>query len=101
MKDLMDKSSIIKLKEQGYSNRKVEKMLKINRKTIAKYWNEYQANIEKLNNTKDDLEIREIQERIVAKTKYNSKNRVKRKITSEFITGLKHILNEELEKKKY
>ena len=49
MKDLMDKSSIIKLKEQGYSNRKVEKMLKINRKTIAKYWNEYQANIEKLN----------------------------------------------------
>ena len=41
----MDKSSIIKLKEQGYSNRKVEKMLNINRKTIAKYWNEYQANI--------------------------------------------------------
>ena len=97
MKDLMDKSSIIKLKEQGYSNRKVEKMLKINRKTIAKYWNEYQTNIEKLNNTKDDLEIKEIQEKIVAKPKYNSKNRVKRKITPEFITALKNILNEELE----
>ena len=100
MKDLMDKSSIIKLKEQGYSNRKVEKMLKINRKTIAKYWNEYQTNIEKLNNTKDDLEIKEIQEKIVAKPKYNSKNRVKRKITPEFITALKNILNEELEKEK-
>lgn len=100
MKDLMDKSSIIKLKEQGYSNRKVEKMLKINRKTIAKYWNEYQANIAKLNNTKDDLEIKEIQERIVAKPKYNSKNRVKRKISPEFITALKNILNEELEKEK-
>lgn len=100
MKDLMDKSSIIKLKEQGYSNRKVEKMLKINRKTIAKYWNEYQTNIEKLNNTKDDLEIKEIQEKIVAKPKYNSKNRVKRKITLEFITALKNILNEELEKEK-
>ena len=100
MKDLMDKSSIIKLKEQGYSNRKVEKMLKINRKTIAKYWNEYQANIEKLNNTKNDLEIKEIQEKIVAKPKYNSKNRVKRKITPEFITALEHILNEELEKEK-
>lgn len=96
----MDKSSIIKLKEQGYSNRKVEKMLKINRKTIAKYWNEYQTNIEKLNNTKDDLEIKEIQEKIVAKPKYNSKNRVKRKITPEFITALKNILNEELEKEK-
>ena len=100
MKNLMDKSSIIKLKEQGYSNRKVEKMLKINRKTIAKYWNEYQTNIEKLNNTKDDLEIKEIQEKIVAKPKYNSKNRVKRKITPEFITALKNILNEELEKEK-
>ena len=100
MKDLMDKSSIIKLKEQGYSNRKVEKMLKINRKTIAKYWNEYQTNIEKLNNTKDDLEIKEIQEKIVAEPKYNSKNRVKRKITPEFITALKNILNEELEKEK-
>lgn len=77
MKDLMDKSSIIKLKEQGYSNRKVEKMLKINRKTIAKYWNEYQTNIEKLNNTKDDLEIKEIQEKIVAKPKYNSKIELK------------------------
>ena len=98
MKDLMDKSSIIKLKEQGYSNRKVEKMLKINRKTIAKYWNEYQTNIEKLNNTKDDLEIKEIQEKIVAEPKYNSKNRVKRKITPEFITALKNILNDELEK---
>ena len=94
MKDLMDKSSIIKLKEQGYSNRKVEKMLKINRKTIAKYWNEYQTNIEKLNNTKDDLEIKEIQEKIVSKPKYNSKNRVKRKVTPEFITALKNILNE-------
>ena len=75
-------------------------MLKINRKTIAKYWNEYQTNIEKLNNTKDDLEIKEIQEKIVAKPKYNSKNRVKRKITPEFITALKNILNEELEKEK-
>lgn len=100
MKDLMDKSSIIKLKEQGYSNRKVEKMLKTNRKTIAKYWNEYQTNIEKLNNTKDDLEIKEIQEKIVAEPKYNSKNRVKRKITPEFITALKNILNDELEKEK-
>ena len=100
MKDLMDKSSIIKLKEQGYSNKKVEKMLKINIKTIAKYWNEYQTNIEKLNNTKDDLEIKEIQEKIVAEPKYNSKNRVKRKITPEFITALKNILNDELEKEK-
>jgi len=34
---LMDKSAIIKLKEQGYSNREIQKILKINRKTVAKY----------------------------------------------------------------
>ena len=61
MVDLMDKSAIIKLKEQGYSNRKVEKMLKINRKTIAKYWNEYVENVQKLNTANDTLKVAEIQ----------------------------------------
>ena len=57
MIDLMDKSAIIKLKEQGYSNRQLQKMLKMNRKTIAKYWNEYQENLQKLNSTNDSKEI--------------------------------------------
>ena len=57
---LMDKSAIIKLKEQGYSNRKIEKMLKIDRKTVARYWNEYKENMQKLKLAKDDLEIKEI-----------------------------------------
>lgn len=100
MKDLMEKSSIIKLKEQGYSNRKVEKLLKINRKTVAKYWNEYQDDLQRLNNTKDNIEIAEIQEKITSKPKYNSENRVKRKITPEFIEALKKILIEEAEKSK-
>ena len=100
MKDLMEKSSIIKLKEQGYSNRKVEKLLKINRKTVAKYWNEYKDNLQRLNNTKDNLEIVEIQEKITSKPKYNSEGRVKRKITPEFIESLKKILIEETEKAK-
>ena len=59
---LMDKSAIIKLKEQGYSNRKIEKMLKIDRKTVARYWNEYKENMQKLKLAKDDLEIKEIQD---------------------------------------
>ena len=100
MKDLMDKSSIIKLKEQGYSNRKVEKMLKINRKTVAKYWNEYKENLQKLNNTKDELEIKNIQEKIVSSPKYDSTSRVKRKITEEFLNALQKILDEEAQKEK-
>ena len=66
MKDLMDKLSIIKLKEQGYSNRKVEKLLKINRKTVGKYWNEYLENLNKLTNEKDNSKIVEIQEAITS-----------------------------------
>ncbi len=38
----MDKYIIIKLKKEGLSKRKATKLLNINRKTVAKYWNEYQ-----------------------------------------------------------
>ena len=61
MKNLMDKSAIIKLREEGYSNRKIAKMLNINRKTVNKYWNEYKSNLAKLNNAKDEKEIIQIQ----------------------------------------
>lgn len=98
MKSLMDKSAIIKLREQGYSNRKIAKMLKINRKTVNKYWNEYKENLEKLNNATDEKEIKEIQEKITSKPKYNSANRVRSKITPEFLHALENILNEEQEK---
>lgn len=100
MKNLMDKSAIIKLKEQGYSNRKIQTMLGINRKTVAKYWNEYKENIQKLENTTNELEIKEIQEKIVSKPKYNSASRVRRKITEEFLNALKKILDEETQKER-
>jgi DNA-binding CsgD family transcriptional regulator len=35
---IVDKHSIINLKKKGHSNRKIAKMLRINRKTVAKYW---------------------------------------------------------------
>lgn len=97
---LMDKSAIIKLKEQGYSNRKIHDMLNIDRKTVAKYWNEYKRNVQKLNIAEGDMEIKEIQEKIVSEPKYNSASRVRRKITPEFQNALKKILNAEKEKEK-
>lgn len=97
---LMDKSAIIKLKEQGYSNRKIQKMLKIDRKTVAKYWNEYKGNVQKLDIAESDKEIKEIQEKIVSEPKYNSASRVRRKITSEFQNALRKILDAEKEKEK-
>jgi transposase len=35
---IIDKHSIINLKKKGYSNRKIAKILRVNRKTLAKYW---------------------------------------------------------------
>ena len=100
MKDLMDKLSIIKLKEQGYSNRKVERILKINRKTVGKYWNEYLKNLNKLTNEKNNAKIVEIQEAITSAPKYNTQSRMRRKLTDDFFTQLQNILESEEEKKK-
>ncbi len=44
MKNLLDVSAILKLKEKGLSNRAVARTLGIDKKTVNKYWNEYKAN---------------------------------------------------------
>ena len=66
MLNLMDRYSIIKLKLKSLSNRSVAKELAINRKTVAKYWNDYQRSIrelEEIGDSKDDL--RAVQEKIL------------------------------------
>jgi len=100
MKNLLDKAAIIKLKEQGLSNRAIARTLKINKKTVNKYWNEHKENLEKLKNSKNETEIVKIQEAITSAPKYNSESRVRRKITPEFLKALENILEEEEMKKK-
>ena len=76
MLDLMDRYSIIKLKLRGHSNRSVAKELAINRKTVAKYWDEYQKSIrelEEIGDSKDDL--RAVQEKIVEAPRYDTSKR--------------------------
>lgn len=100
MKNLLDVSAIIKLKEQGLSNRGVAKTLGIDKKTVNKYWNEYKENLQKLGETDNEKEISNIQENIVSKPKYNSENRVRRKVTPEFLNALEKILEDEEKKLK-
>ena len=100
MKNLLDVSAIIKLKEQGLSNRGVAKTLGIDKKTVNKYWNEYKENLQKLGETDNEKEILNIQENIVSKPKYNSENRVRRKVTPEFLNALEKILEDEEKKLK-
>lgn len=98
MKNLLDKAAIIRLKEQGVSNRGVARELGIDKKTVNKYWNEYKDNLKKLKETTDATEISKIQENITSAPKYNSENRIRRKVTPEFLNALEKILEDEEKK---
>ena len=95
----MDKHAIIRLKNQGYSNREAAKILKINRKTIAKYWNEYKDNVKKLDDPSLDRSL--IQEKIAKAPSYDSSNRKKVKYTKEVDDCLDEILAMEKERMKF
>jgi transposase len=72
----MDKLTILKLKREGHSNRKVAKLTGMDRKTVARYWNEYKKLNEEL---KDGGDIQAIQDAITSKPKYNANRRKPRK----------------------
>jgi DNA-binding transcriptional regulator YhcF (GntR family) len=93
---LMDKYAIIKLKLEGHSNRKLAKMLGINRKTIGKYWNEYNDQMVLLSSS--EVDSKEIQEKICSDPVYDSSNRKSRKYTDEMDQFLDEILEDEKEK---
>lgn len=100
MKNLLDVSAILKLKEKGLSNRAVARTLGIDKKTVNKYWNEYKENLQKLETTESPTEVLKIQEDMVSKPKYNSESRVRRKITPECLKALENILIDEEKKTK-
>lgn len=92
----MDKHAIIKLKEQGVSNRKAATLLGINRKTVARYWNEYRKQSSLLLNTVGKVE--EIQEKLCEAPAYDTSSRKTRKYTTEMDETLNKILESESEK---
>jgi predicted transcriptional regulator len=92
----MDKHAIIRLKKEGHSNRKVAEMLHINRKTVAKYWNKYIEQMDKLSN--GTTNINEVQEEICSEPRYDTSNRKCRKYTKEMDMYLDEILADEAEK---
>lgn len=93
---LMDKYTIIKLKETGLSNRQIAKQLGIDRKTVNKYWNDYINGINQLVTTESCP--REVQERIVSKPTYNTANRKTKKYSYAIDQALDRILASEKEK---
>jgi len=89
----MGKKEIIKLKEQGLSNREVSRQTGHDRKTVSKYWNEYRQQLERLEAPGADQKA--IQEKLLAEPKYTATNRGRRKYTEELDKRLKELLKEE------
>jgi len=92
---LIDKHTIIKLKEQGHSNRTVARMSGLDRKTVARYWNDYVAQKTTLLETDD---IRAVQEAVVSEPSYDSSNRRPRKYNRQIDAMLDAILAGEIAK---
>ena len=86
---MKEKHTIIKLKEEGNSNRSVQRMTGIDRKTVAKYWNDHQTEIAMLGLTE---ELRAVQERIVSAPAYDVSKRSPLKYTPEIDEMLDKIL---------
>ena len=95
MKGLKEKHTIIKLKEQGHSNRAVARMIGMHRKTVARYWREHCESMLRLSCA---AETRETQEAIVSAPRYDSSSRSPRKYTDEIDALLDTILANETAK---
>jgi transposase len=93
MVNYVDKKEIIRLKEQGQSNREVARRTGADRKTVSKYWKEYQQRMQGLDEPGAD--IREVQDSLLKTPKYNATNRKRHKYTEELDKRLKEILKEE------
>jgi len=95
---IVDKLQIIRLKEEGNSNREVARRMGIDRKTVSRYWKKYEQ--DKLELGKANININEVQERIVAPPKYKVGNRNRVKYTQEIEDELQRILKLEVKKDK-
>jgi len=93
----MDKCTLIRLLESGRSQRSVAKELHMNRRTVAKYWEEYIKTKEQI--TLDPTDPMK-KEALTAKPTYNSANRSPRKYTEKMDKRIDELLAFDSEKTK-
>ena len=95
VKTILDKLTIIRLKEAGRSNRSIAKELEINRKTVGHYWNQHLKNLKVLEAAPDSLAAKD---KLVSAPTYDTTKRSPRKYTPEIDKRLDEIILSEIEK---
>jgi len=98
MVGLMQKAKVIELKQENLSNREVARRTGLNRETVAKYWNEYQRKSQEL--TQEGADIKAVQDELLAKPKYKSREGRPRKYTQEVEDRLLEFIDAEKQKDK-
>lgn len=101
MLTLMDKAAVIRLHNEGNSNRKIAKMLSLSRTTVNKYLAQYSRDKEELSKTTDPIEITVIQERMLSRNKMDVSSRICRKFVGKIKDRFYEIIaiNEERNRK--
>ena len=79
----MDKAAIIKLHENGYSQRRIAKDLDLSRNTVSKCISLYEKDRALLAKTTDEIEISIIQERMLSASKMDVSKRKPNKFTGK------------------
>jgi len=97
MISLMNKYTFVRLKLQGFSNREIARQLHVNRKTVDKYWKQYENEVVSLQDSHASLS--EAQETIVSPPKYDTSKRKPNKYTDEIDQALDGLLQSEEEKR--
>ena len=98
MVGLEKKTEVIRLKNEGASNREATKQTGINRETVSKYWDEYRQKRTALTSQGTGTDEKQLQEVLTNAPKYDASKRKARKNTEEIEKRLKEVL--ETEKRK-
>ena len=99
MKTTLEKYEIIRLKINGWKDKRIHDEFGVSRDTIRKYWNEYQSNLSSLLEKDPDVDTHEIVEKLVADPKYDVSGRKPRKYNKQIDECLDKILEDEEKKK--
>ena len=98
MRSLMQMYFIIKLKNEGWSDRKISQKYHISRNTVRKYWNKYLEKERLLLSQSHNSDLKEVVEQLLEDPKYDTSNRGYLKYNQEIDSALRKILDDEKKK---